>query len=78
MNIDGTKGTKQAKQLKNRTNSLVSTEDTYIHAAAHGTLCTTMTPSWLQVVVGITEEWMRKGSAWGATEREALLLLRCS
>ena len=29
MNVDGTKGTKQAKQLKNRTNSLVSTEDTY-------------------------------------------------
>ena len=29
MNVDGTKGTKQAKQLKNRTNSLVSIDDTY-------------------------------------------------
>jgi len=54
MNVDGTKGAKQAKQLKNRTNSWDQGDQA---SKAHSTLCTAMTPSWLQVVDGITEEW---------------------
>ena len=75
MNVDGTKGTKQAKQLKNRTNSLVSTEDTYIHVADHSTLCTAMTPSWLQVVVGITEEWRAQRISLGCNREGGVVVV---